>query len=1705
MKKLYLLILLFISLVTTAQFSKIHYIPPLSGSDNPSSSAQDQYLYISTPSVTAINFTIKQLGGTSISGTVSKSTPYVYNIGNGTDTQLMTPRSEVSSVRSDKGFIIEADDMVYVAVRVTAGGPNQAGAVVSKGMAALGTRFRIGSLLNVPANPYTDNHYTFVAVMATENNTQVNFSDIKIGAELINNTVAGNTPAPVMLNSGESFVMAVEGPTNANRDALIGSLVSSDKPVVVNCGSFTGSNAATNLDLGFDQIVSAERTGKEYVFIKSTGQADVEKVLLIADTNNTEIYLNNATGTPNFVLNAGQYLVLDGNQFISGSLYVRSSEKIFAYQTVGDDTRTDFANQELFFVPPLGCDTPHIIDNIPLIEKIGDRIFQGRVTILTEANSTLQFEVNGTTYNLTSLDALPGVSVNGPTLVPTQNQNFDTYTITGLTGNITVLSTTQLYLAAYGTDGAATFGGFYSGFTFKPEISFNLLNITQTNCIVPNIDLRVNTLSPFDNYQWYYNGNPIPGATQNHYSPPQPGAYYVKAAISNCNAIGDIYSNEIPVSACPSDSDNDTVNDNVDADFDNDGINNCAESLGNQPVNLVGTGNLVVTTGGNDAPVAVPFSGTTTGDFVTRTPTGKGNYVKIERTFTQPQNIALEYVQTGNASDYINSSGDYIISCNTTKTITVLNPSDQLLIDTNYDNIFESGVTSYSSYEIRFRLKNALPLTPGTGAFQFRCNGATSISLKHINLSDADNNNATFKLVYTCVGRDSDGDGIQDSYDLDSDNDGIPDQLEALGNTVVTPSNIDNNKDGIDDAFGSGINPNDSDLDGIPNNIDLDADNDGIYDLVEAGHNLSDANQDGRIDGLPSAFGSNGLSNALETAVESGVINYTLADTDNNGIRNYLALDSDNDGCNDVIEAGFTDGDGNGILGSGTTAVNASGMVTGNGGYTALPNNNYLIYAPISIITQPNIAAFCAYDNASINIVSTAVDGYQWQTLVAGVWTDLNDDANHASTHGQNLQIIAPPFSFNGKKYRVILRKNGNSCLVTSDEVTLNLFDVPNISSPISLVQCDDDNDGYTTVNLTQKESSMAAVSNRVFTYYKTQTAAEAGDQTSPAYIINPLNFYTNSAVVWVRVVDLTHGCHSVGQLNVTVTSTQIPFSFVKKYYKCDDFLDSFGNNNSNNNDRDGIASFDFSSATADILLLLPPTGSYGVKYYKNFEDASMEVDANGVSLEISQNPLASENIYNYRNRIYPYQQNIWVRVESLLDNSCYGLGPYVRLEVEALPIAYPYNDNNIIRHCDDNQDGIYGFNTSLFNNIILQGQTDVNIQYYDASGNLMPGNLPNPFLVNGTTTITARVVNAITYASDGPCYAEESLTFIVDKLPEAYPVNPSLLSVCDDETDPLNQDGIYGFDTATIESSVLNGQTGMVVKYYGGNLQPLPSPLPNPFYTTSQNVTVVIENPLNLTCPASTILPFKVWPTPKIRLQGRELICSDSPDFYKRIDADIVDSSTLSNYTFQWYKDGVLIPNATHYTLDVNIPGIYTVDVTTVHGCLKTRTIEVVNSDVAHIDAINVTDLTDFNSIEVLASGGGDLVYSLDDPEIYQSSNVFYNVPMGVHQLYVNDLNGCGNIGPIEVYVIGIPKFFSPNGDKVNEYWNLRGTGENHQNKSWLYVFDRHGKLLTGFSASDLGWDGNYNGNPMPSDDYWFVIEMEDGRIFKGHFSLIR
>jgi len=143
--------------------------------------------------------------------------------------------------------------------------------------------------------------------------------------------------------------------------------------------------------------------------------------------------------------------------------------------------------------------------------------------------------------------------------------------------------------------------------------------------------------------------------------------------------------------------------------------------------------------------------------------------------------------------------------------------------------------------------------------------------------------------------------------------------------------------------------------------------------------------------------------------------------------------------------------------------------------------------------------------------------------------------------------------------------------------------------------------------------------------------------------------------------------------------------------------------------------------------------------------------------------------------------------------------------------------------------------------------------------------------------------------------------------------------------------------------------------------------------------------------------------------------------------------------------------------------------------------------------------------TVKTATLGIGDYEYALDDQiGPYQDEPVFDKVRPGKHTVYVRDKNGCGVVN-MDVWVIGYKKFFTPNGDGYTDKWNIIGITKDYQARSKIYIFDRFEKLLKELDPLTPGWDGNFNGKPMPQTDYWFKVILEDGRMFKGHFSLIR
>jgi gliding motility-associated-like protein len=178
---------------------------------------------------------------------------------------------------------------------------------------------------------------------------------------------------------------------------------------------------------------------------------------------------------------------------------------------------------------------------------------------------------------------------------------------------------------------------------------------------------------------------------------------------------------------------------------------------------------------------------------------------------------------------------------------------------------------------------------------------------------------------------------------------------------------------------------------------------------------------------------------------------------------------------------------------------------------------------------------------------------------------------------------------------------------------------------------------------------------------------------------------------------------------------------------------------------------------------------------------------------------------------------------------------------------------------------------------------------------------------------------------------------------------------------------------------------------------------------------------------------------------------------------------------------------------------------------CATTQTINVT------IHPLTLNDVTwsatsyfsDDAVITVIATDPGNYLYQLDFGPI-QPSNIFDHVPPGSHTITVYDAYGCS--APIvrqdAVVIVDYPHFFTPNGDGMNDTWDIFDLNMVGQEQAAIHIFDRYGKLLKQIAPAGLGWDGTYNGQPMPSSDYWFVVKyMELGvpREFKSHFSLKR
>jgi len=229
------------------------------------------------------------------------------------------------------------------------------------------------------------------------------------------------------------------------------------------------------------------------------------------------------------------------------------------------------------------------------------------------------------------------------------------------------------------------------------------------------------------------------------------------------------------------------------------------------------------------------------------------------------------------------------------------------------------------------------------------------------------------------------------------------------------------------------ITPEDFDLDGIFDIVDVDDDNDGILDTVE----------------------------------ENGDIN---RDTDGDGQLDRIDLDADGDTCFDVTEGGFTDVNGDGMLGDIPITVDANGQVTsGTDGYTppadldgsGTPDFQEAGVAA-TITTEPTDQDLII-GVTTFSVVATDAT-YLWQEdkQDGNGFVDIIDGGDYAGATTPDLAVTNSDVTKLLYRYQVIVNNIAFACDPTTTSVDVGYITPIDTDGDLvfDIVDVDDDNDG---------------------------------------------------------------------------------------------------------------------------------------------------------------------------------------------------------------------------------------------------------------------------------------------------------------------------------------------------------------------------------------------------------------------------------------------------------------------------------------------------------------------------------------------------------------------------------------------------------------------------------------------------------------------
>ena len=469
----------------------------------------------------------------------------------------------------------------------------------------------------------------------------------------------------------------------------------------------------------------------------------------------------------------------------------------------------------------------------------------------------------------------------------------------------------------------------------------------------------------------------------------------------------------------------------------------------------------------------------------------------------------------------------------------------------------------------------------------------------------------------------------------------------------------------------------------------------------------------------------------------------------------------------------------------------------------------------------------------------------------------------------------------------------------------------------------------------------------------------------------------------------------------------------------------------------------------------------------------------------------------------------------------------------------------------DDNPtDGVAAFNLESKIDTLTASVAGLSIDFFEASDITFSNPIANPSNYRNTTStnsgshkIIVRATNSANCETLGELNLKAKATPL-DEYPDVYLTENDLNEGDSNARNSIgSNNATYDFNEKTNDIIANSGgafSSGThTFAYYTNSLDATLeiNEITAPFdsISFSNNTIIYVRIATNGISECSGVGEFKIFinqrPVPQGNTEPLYLCVNNPIDNPQNITIDLnADTGTITD-TYQWYLNGNEITGAIGAIHKANVQGTYKVkasrayenniaDLTDNSITTGYNTFNVIESNKALIVSANITDNLDnpeANILNINIAGIGDYEYALNSTALADFTKgtenlsfTFNDVKPGLNTVYIRDINGCGTTASQQLSFLFFQRHFTPNNDGVYDTWKILGSNTSFYRATRVEIFDRYGKVVALLTdANSNGWNGTYNGEKLPSNDYWFNAVLEDinGNIRKetGHFSLLR